>query len=179
MSSGPPSSALWPLSASSAASLRSSSSGYPVTQARDSLLLCVLTVCFCWWLFSEQGSCNLHSSLTSGCPEPELVFVCACTRVCVRAHACVRVQPQPDLWGTAQLLAVAAWQALCGHVALSPSYLCGPPLSMAVFLVWWMDMYCGESRIYLVLGSSFLSKQQCPLLLHMLSYIINAIYEIQ
>ena len=124
-----------------------------------------------------------------GCFQSGAAVICTATSLlgaqsqslclCVRAHACVRVQPQPDLWGTAQLLAVAAWQALCGHVALSPSYLCGPPLSMAVFLVWWMDMYCGESRIYLVLGSSFLSKQQCPLLLHMLSYIINAIYEIQ
>ena len=161
MSSGPPSSALWPLSASSAASLRSSSSGYPVTQARDSLLSCVLSVCFCWWLFSERGSCNLHSSLASGCPEPELVCVCVC--------ACTRMCAHP----------ASAWQALCGHVALSPSYLCGPPLSMAMFLVWWMEMYCGESRIYLVLGSSVLSKQQCPLLLHMLSYVINAIYEIQ
>lgn len=174
MSSLPPSSALWPLSASSATSLWSPSSGYPVTQARDSLLSRVLSVSFCWWLFSERISCNLHSSLASGCPEPELV--CECAGMCV--HACVRVQPQPDLWGMAQLPAVAAWQALCGHVALPPSHLCGPPLGRAVFLVWWMDIYCGESRIYLVLRSSVLSKQQCPPLHHGLSYTINAMYEI-
>ena len=159
----PASCALWPLSASSAASPWSPS-GCPVTQARDALLSRVLSVSFCWRLFSERVGYNLHSSLASGCPEPEPV--CVCARMCV--HACVCVQPQPDLWGTAQLPVVAAWQALCGHVALPPSHLWGPPLGRAVFLVWWMDIYCGESRIYLVLRSSVLSKQQCPLLHHLL-----------
>lgn len=116
------------------------------------------------WVSVSAGGC-FQSGAAVVCTAPSLLgaqsqSLCVCVRTCV--HACVRVQPQPDLWGTAQLPVVAAWQALCGHVAVSPSYLCGPPLGMAVFLVWWVDIYCGESRIYLVLGSSVLSKQAVP-----------------
>lgn len=105
----------------------------------------------CWWLFSEQGRCLIciGSSLLGAQSQDEW---------------CAR-QPQPDLWGTAQLPVVASWQALwpCGSVPIlplwpTPKHGCVPCM---------VDGYLrGESRIYLVLGSSVLSKRQCPLLLH-------------